>query len=81
MRKINRKISRNVTVRLAALLASAALVATSASAHPGHGRGEGGLLHYLGEPQHVAFGLLMVAAIGLGLRAARHARLARSRIR
>lgn len=32
-----------------------------ALAHPGHGTTDG-LLHYLAEPVHVAFGLLAVAA-------------------
>ena len=56
--------------------ASLLLVAGAAAAHPGHGLGAGGWLHYATEPLHVAPAALLALALGLAWR-----RRARARVR
>ena len=57
------------TVLAAPFLVLVLVLAAPAVAHPGHGGAEGGLLHYVTEPVHAAFALLVlavgVAALGL----------------
>lgn len=63
--------------RTALFAALAALLATPAFAHPGHGAGGGSnaLLHFFTEPEHVGLALLAVLAIaGAAALARRRAR-------
>lgn len=66
-------------------VAAAALLATRAAAHPGHGNAsESVWLHYLGEPQHffVLAALVLAGAVGLTLlRARRRSEARRARHR
>jgi hydrogenase/urease accessory protein HupE len=56
-------------VLVTATSAATTLVASAAAAHPGHGDGATGLLHYLSEPVHVLFALGLAVSVGLLARA------------
>lgn len=61
------------------LVALPAALATAAQAHPGHGvdGGSWSLGHLLGDPLHVAFGLMALVGTGALVRARRRAGRAR----
>ncbi len=53
--------------RAAAIGLSCLALASSAAAHPGHGRGGGDFsaMHYLGEPMHLQFAVPVLVLVAL----------------
>ena len=63
--------------RLVCAISLALLAGSTAVAHPGHGRagGDFSALHYLGEPDHLVFAVLLLVLVALlGTRAVRSRR-------
>lgn len=60
--------------RTLAFLVAAAVFAwvTSVQAHPGHGPGDGGVVHYLASPSHAGWLALVGVALWLGARQREH---------